>query len=100
MSYKTQMHGGGESYSGIVPAKRSNEGLGGPKGTAEGRPLTKDNMEQPISHRTQGRGSEPNGLDRVRQSAKKDQDLQFTALLHHVTVDLSCLAFGTDSANP
>jgi len=35
MSYKTQMHGGGESYSGIVPAKRSNEGLGGPKGTAE-----------------------------------------------------------------
>ena len=44
-------------------------------------------MEQPISYRTQGRGSEPNGLDRVRQASKKDQDLQFTALLHHVTVD-------------
>jgi retron-type reverse transcriptase len=24
----------------------------------------------------------------VRQAAKKDKDLQFTALLHHVTVDL------------
>ena len=33
MSYKAQMNGGGESYSGIVPAKRSNEGRGGPKET-------------------------------------------------------------------
>lgn len=42
MSYKTQMHGGGESYSAIVPAKRSNEGRGGPQEVAEGRALTKE----------------------------------------------------------
>jgi hypothetical protein len=37
MSDKTLMHGGGESYSGIVPAKRSNAGRGGPKEIVEGR---------------------------------------------------------------
>ena len=54
----------------------------------EGRPLTKENMEQPNSCRTQRRGREPSGLDRVRQAAREDKELQFTALLHHVTVDL------------
>ena len=68
MSYKTQMHGGGESYSGVVPTKRSNEGLGRPKEIVEGRLPTKENMEQPNSRRTQSRESEPSGLDRVRAS--------------------------------
>jgi hypothetical protein len=45
MSYKTQMHGHGESHSGIVPTKRSNAGQGGPKEIVEGRPLTKENAE-------------------------------------------------------
>jgi group II intron reverse transcriptase/maturase len=61
MSYKTQMNEGGESYSG---------------------------MGESNSYRTQGREGEPNGLDRVRQAAKKDKDMQFTALLHHVSIDL------------
>jgi group II intron reverse transcriptase/maturase len=71
-----------------VPAKRSNEGQGGPQEIVEGRPLTKKNMEQLNSYRTPSRGSEPSGLDRVRQAAKKDKGLRFTALLHHVNVDL------------
>ncbi len=87
MSDKTWMHGSGESHSGIVPAKHPNEGLGGPQEAVEGRPLTKENMEEPNSCRTPGREREPNGLDRVRQAAKKDKRLRFTALLHHVTVD-------------
>ena len=40
MSYKSHAHGEGESHSGIVPTKRSNEGRGGPKEIVEGRPLT------------------------------------------------------------
>jgi group II intron reverse transcriptase/maturase len=88
MNYKTQMNGDGESYSGIVLAKQPNEGLGGPQEVAEGRPLTKENMEEPNSCRTPNRGSEPNGLDRVRQAAKKDGELRFTTLLHHVNLDL------------
>ena len=88
MSYKTQMNGGGESSGGIVPTKRLNEDLGGSKEAVEGRPLAKENRGQPNSCRMQGRESEPSGLDRVRQAAKQDKKLQFTALLHHVTIEL------------
>jgi group II intron reverse transcriptase/maturase len=82
------MNGDGESYSGVVPTKWSNEGLGGPKEIVEGRPLAKENMEEPNLCRTQRRESEPNGLDRVRQAAKREKEVQFTALLHHVSIDL------------
>jgi group II intron reverse transcriptase/maturase len=88
MSYKARMHGGGESYSGIVVTKQPNAGQGGPKEVVERRPLTEENMDELNSCRTQCRESEPNGLDRVRQAAKKDKRQRFTALLHHVTVDL------------
>jgi RNA-directed DNA polymerase len=88
MSYKAHMHGHGESHSGIVPTKRSNAGPGGPKEIAEGRPLTEENAEEPNPYRTQSRENGPSGLDRVRQAARKDKQLRFTALLHHVTVDL------------
>ena len=88
MSHKSHMHGGGESYSGVVPTKQPNEGRGRPQEAVEGRPLTKENMEEPNSCRTQSRESEPNGLDRVREAARKDGKLQFTALLHHVNADL------------
>jgi RNA-directed DNA polymerase len=29
-----------------------------------------------------------NGLDRIRQAARKDKNLRFTSLMHHITVDL------------
>ena len=54
----------------------------------EGRPLTKENMEEPNLCRTQSRESGPSGLDRVREAARRDRKLRFTALLHHVTIDL------------
>ncbi len=88
MSHKSHKHGSGESYSGILPVKRSNEGQGGPKEIVEERPLAKENMEEHNPYRTQSRESGPNGLDRVRQAAKGNQELKFTALLHHVNVDL------------
>ena len=88
MSYKTHVHEGGESYSGVVPAKQPNGGLGGPQEVVEGRPLTKENMGEPNPCRTQSRDSGPSGLDRVRQAAKGNKELRFTALLHHVTNDL------------
>lgn len=37
---------------------------------------------------TQSRESESQGLDRVRKAARRDKGLKFTALLHHVTIDL------------
>ena len=88
MSYKTHMHGDRESYGGILPTKRSNEGRGGPKEIVEGRPPTKENAEEPNPCRTPSRESGSSGLDRVRQAAKGDKKLRFTALLHHVNIDL------------
>jgi RNA-directed DNA polymerase len=88
MSYKTHANGGRKSYSGKVPMKRSNESKGGPKEIVEGRPLTQENAEELNPCRTQSRESGPSGLDRVRKAAKRDGKMQFTALLHHVNVDL------------
>jgi group II intron reverse transcriptase/maturase len=88
MSDKAHMHGGGESYSGIVPSKQPNEDQGGSQEVVEGRPPTKENTEESNPRRTPSRARGPNGLDRVREAARKDGKLRFTALLHHVTVDL------------
>ena len=88
MSHKAHMHGGRESHSGIVPTKRSNAGRGGPKEIVEGRPLTEENAEEPNPYRTPSRESGPSGLDRVRQAAKGEPKMRFTALLHHVDIEL------------
>jgi RNA-directed DNA polymerase len=88
MSDKPLMHGSGESYSGVVPAKQSNN-VGRPRAEAvEGRPLTKENTQEPNPYRTPSRENGPSGLARVREAAKKDGKLKFTALLHHVSIDL------------
>jgi RNA-directed DNA polymerase len=88
MSYKSHVNGERESHNGVVPTKRSNAGTGGPKEIVEGRPLTKENAEEPNPYRTPSRESGPSGLDRIRQAAKGDEKLKFTALLHHVDPDL------------
>jgi group II intron reverse transcriptase/maturase len=82
------MHGDGESYSVIVPAKQPNKSGQPLAEVVEGRPLTKENMDQPNQYRTQKRESWSSRLAHVREVAKKDKKLRFTALLHHVTVDL------------
>ena len=51
----------------------------------EERPLAKENTEQTNQRRTQRRESWTNGLERVREVAKKDKEVRFVALLHHVT---------------
>jgi RNA-directed DNA polymerase len=88
MSHKSLMHGGGESYCGAVPAKQPNKSEGSPAEVVEGRPQTKENTQEPNPHRTPSRASGPNGLARVREAAKQDGKLKFTALLHHVSIDL------------
>src|ERR1019366_1716801 len=88
MSDKSTMHGSGESYSGVVPAKLPNTSGRPQAEVVEGRPLAKQNTEQSNQCRTQRWERGSNGLGRVRQVAKKDGKAQFRALLHHVTVDL------------
>ena len=88
MSDKSLTHGSGESHSGLVPTKQPNKGEGSPAEVAEERPLTKENTQGPHPYRTPSRKSGPNGLVRVREAAKQDKKLKFTALLHHVSIDL------------
>lgn len=54
----------------------------------EPRTGTKGNTGQSRMRRTQSRDSVSQGLDRVRQAARQRKKERFTALLHHVTVDL------------
>ena len=88
MSGKSLMHGRGESYHGVVPTKQPNKGGEPPAEVAEGRPWTKENTPPPNPLRTPSRESGPSGLERVRETARKSRKLKFTALLHHVTVEL------------
>jgi RNA-directed DNA polymerase len=59
----------------------------------EGRGRTKGNMAERNTYRTQSRKTPMTGyrvtseLAHVHQAARKDRDKQFTALLHHVTLD-------------
>ena len=88
MSGKTLMHGGEESYCGVVPTKQPNKSERSPAEVVEGRPQTKENTQEPNPCRTPSRESGPSGLARVREAAKKDSQQKFTALLHHVSIDL------------
>jgi hypothetical protein len=77
-----------ESYSGVIPTKQPNKS-GRPLAEAvEGRPMTKENVGQSNPNWTPSQRNGSSGLDRVREAAKKDGKLRFTALLHHVTIDL------------
>jgi group II intron reverse transcriptase/maturase len=88
MSDKSLVHGSGESYGGIVPAKQPNQSETSLAEAVEGRPQAKENTQESNPCRTPSRSSGPSGLARVREAAKQDGKLKFTALLHHVSIDL------------
>jgi group II intron reverse transcriptase/maturase len=50
----------------------------------EGSRLTKGNSRQQNASRTPRRTDAPSALERVRQAAKREKKMRFTALLHHV----------------
>jgi RNA-directed DNA polymerase len=94
----SDVHVAGESDGPIVPAKRANNAdrpnAGRPAAeSAEERGSTKGNAKQTAAHRTQGRGSVSNGLQRVRAAARRDKKARLTALLHHVTAELLRASF-------
>jgi hypothetical protein len=93
MSGKSLMHGGGESYCGVVSTKQPNKSGVPPAEAVEKRPQTKENTQQPNLGRTQSRESGPSGLERVREVARKDGKRKFTALLHHVSIDLLRMSY-------
>jgi group II intron reverse transcriptase/maturase len=87
-SYKASMYDSGESDEQVVPAKRSNNEEQSSAEGVEGSCSTEGNTEETRTLRTPGRERVSQGLPGVREAARRDKKQKFTALLHHVTVDL------------
>jgi RNA-directed DNA polymerase len=84
----------GKSDSPIVPEKLSNNAGASAAEGVEGRGLVERNATTHSTPRTQSRKNVVNPvLDRIRQAAHRDREVKFTALLHHVTIDLLTKAF-------
>ncbi len=78
------MNGHGKSDSPILPEKFPNK-VGQPTAEEmEGSGLAKGNLPQQNASRTQSRSDAPSALERVREAAKKDKNLRFTALFHYI----------------
>jgi len=56
--------------------------------SGEGRPLIKENAGQPNTYPTQSGKGVSQGPAGVRKAARENKEMKFTALLHHLTVDL------------
>jgi len=78
----------GKSDSREVPKKQPNKGGQPPAEAVEGRRLTEGNSQETAAAQTQCWEPASPGLLRVREVARRDRRTRFTALLHHITVDL------------
>jgi RNA-directed DNA polymerase len=77
-----------ESDSGTVPVNHSNKNGKPLAESEEGKPLIKENTHQPSTHPTQSGARVSQGLASVRKAARERKETKYTALLHHLTVDL------------
>ena len=74
----------GKSDEGVVPlSHRRPTG----RGMGEGRPETAENPHQSAEPGAQNSEYSSIGLERVREAARRDGKMRFTALLHHVTTE-------------
>ena len=97
------MHGHEKSDSVIVAVKPANKAVhpAAEQSAAElvaaepmePRAETKGNVDQQSTCLTQSRVSVSQALDRIRQVAKERKKERFTALFHHISVDLLEQAF-------
>jgi RNA-directed DNA polymerase len=93
------MHDHGKSDRLVLPAKLPNKPGGPGAEVVEGRGLPEGNTaSETRPGRSAGLGVSSD-LDRVRQVARKDRDVRFTALLHHVSVDRLREAYRAISPN-
>ena len=90
-----RMHIPEESDSGVLPMSQSNKDEKLLAEIEEGRPLIEENTLQPGTRSTQSEARVSLGLAGVRKAAKGKKEMKFTALLHHVTVDLLRESFGS-----
>jgi RNA-directed DNA polymerase len=89
VDHKPDMHARGKSDDRVIPGKPPNNDGDDPSAEAvEGRRSTEGNTLPEAASRTQSRLDAWIALQRVREVARRSRRARFTALLHHVTVDL------------
>jgi RNA-directed DNA polymerase len=86
-------HGREESDSAVRAKKPANKVDGATAEPLEQRAGAKGKAITSATRRTQSRESVSPGLDRLRQTAREHRNKRFTALLHHVDVDLLAKAY-------
>jgi RNA-directed DNA polymerase len=72
----------------VVPVNQPNKERQLSAEAGEGRAQTEENIVQPHMRPTQSGNRMSQGLDGVRRAAKERKQERFTALLHHMSVDL------------
>ena len=82
------MHASEESDHATLPMNQPNNEEFSSAEVGEGRAWAKENIVQSNTSPTQSGKRVSQGLSGVRQAAKERKQERFTALLHHVTVDL------------
>src|ERR1700720_1806296 len=87
------MHGPEKSDPGIVamkPANKTEQSVAEPVARRAG---TKGNADQQSTCRTQSRTNVSQAQERIRKAARERKKERFTALFHHITVELLEEAF-------
>ncbi len=89
------MNATGKSDGRMVPMSPANkDGTEPSTESAEGRGPARRNIDQSNLDRTQSRNRRrSSGLLGVRETARKSRKLKFTALLHHIGVELLTSSF-------
>ncbi len=87
-SRTADMHVPEKSDCAAVPVNQPNKGGQPSAEVGEGRAQTRENIVQSHMHPTQSGKRMSQGLDGVRKVAKERKQERFTALLHHLNVDL------------
>jgi len=83
----------------VVPEKPPNKGKAhafegtGSAEAVEGRGAAKGNAGETPAGRTPSRETASKGLEGIRETAKRDKRVKFTALLHHITPSLLVESF-------
>src|SRR5918993_459088 len=87
------MHGREKSDLAIVAAKPANNDGQPSAELVERRARAKGKADQQSTRRALNRESVSQALDRLRQAARQRKKERFTALLHHINLDLLRMAF-------
>src|SRR5437660_1991530 len=87
------MHGRGKSDAAIGAGKPTNEAERSAAEPVEPRAVAKGNANQQSTRRAQSRASVSQALERIRQAARDRKEEKFTALFHHISIELLEEAF-------